>query len=168
MCMKRVCAWCKIDMGTKPIEGHSENAVTHGICAVCLDTFFQLRQSALIDILDRIEAPVIVIDSTVCVRSANTLAQRFLQKELPDIEGVITGDVVECSYAKLAGGCGTTSHCDGCMIRNTVQDTFLTGKSHLKVPARLLQGDADKNLEINLLLTTEKVNDVVLLRFELD
>lgn len=33
--LKRVCAWCKLDMGTVPSESHSEDSVTHGMCKVC-------------------------------------------------------------------------------------------------------------------------------------
>jgi hypothetical protein len=166
--MKRICAWCKIDMGTKLIDANFENTVTHGICPACLETNFQLRQSSLIDILDRLDTPVIVIDSTMCVCSANKQAQALLQKKLPDIVGVVAGEMLECVYSKLTGGCGNTTHCDGCMIRNTVTDTFQTGKSHLKIPAHLLQGTPDNNQEINLLLSTEKVKDVVLLRVNIN
>jgi len=165
--MKRVCAWCKIEMGTKPVEAPFEQTVTHGICPSCLETHFQLRQSTLIDVLDGLDAPVIIVDSTVCVRCANKQAQVLLNKVLPDIEGVVAGDVLECAYAKLSGGCGNTTHCDGCMIRKTVMDTYQTGESHLKIAAHLLQGTADNNQEVTLLLSTEKVNDVVLLRVDL-
>lgn len=165
--MRRICAWCKADLGTKPADPHFEHTVTHGICPACLETFFQLRQSALIEILDRLDAPVIVVDSTVCVRCANKQAQTLLHKTMPAIEGAVAGDVLECAYAKLSEGCGNTTHCDGCTIRNSVMDTFKTGESHLKIPTHLLQGSADDNQEVNLLLSTEKVNDMVLLRVDL-
>ena len=165
--MKRVCAWCKMDLGTKSVDANFDNFITHGICPACLETNFQLKQSTLIDILDRLDTPVIVFDSTMCVCSANKQAQAFLKKELPDITGFVAGEVLECAYSKLTGGCGNTTHCDGCMIRNTVTDTFQTGKSHLKIPAHLLRDTPDNNHEINVLLSTEKVKDVVLLRVDI-
>ena len=72
----------------------------------------------------------------------------------------------ECAYATLPGGCGNTIHCDGCTIRNTVMDTFQTGKSHLKKPAYRIHGIPDKNQEIHYLISTVKVKDVVLLRID--
>jgi hypothetical protein len=118
------------------------------------------------DYIDSLKAPVVVIDAVGCVKTANSQARSLLQKELPDIEGFRSGDVFECTFAMLPGGCGNTIHCDACTIRNTVMDTFRSGKSHLMTPAYLLRGISDSNQEINFLISTEKVNDVVLLRID--
>jgi hypothetical protein len=164
--MKKVCSWCKMDMGNVPSDFFSETAITHGICHKCFDNFFGPHKYNLLDFLDNLEAPVIVIDSTVRVMSANKQARELLKKESKDIEGVRGGDVFECAFAKLPGGCGNTVHCDACTIRNTVMDTFQTGKSHLKTPAYLLQGIPDNYQEIQFEISTEKVKDVVLLRID--
>jgi hypothetical protein len=85
---------------------------------------------------------------------------------MKDFVGFRGGDVFECAYASLPGGCGETIHCEACTIRNTVMDTFKTGKSHLKTPAYLLQGIPDNYHEIQFEISTEKVKDVVLLRID--
>jgi hypothetical protein len=164
--MKKVCSWCNIDMGTVSVESHFENAVTHGICRECVTTFFGPRQVNLIDFLDNLDAKVIVVNSKAIIANANKQARDFLHKESKEIEGFMGGDVFECAFAKLPGGCGNTIHCDGCTIRNTVMDTFQTGKNHLKIPAYLIQDTPDKNKEIHFLISTEKVMDVVLLRVD--
>jgi hypothetical protein len=165
--MKRVCAWCKIDLGAVKSEVFSEAAITHGICEKCAAKFLHPLRATLIEFLDSLAVPIVVVDSTVCVSSANKQAKTLLQKELPDIVGFLGGDVFECAYSKLPGGCGKTVHCVACTIRNTVTDTFQLGKSHLHVPAYLNQGTLDVNCnKIQLVISTEKVMDVVLLRID--
>lgn len=164
--MKRVCSWCKTEMGVVQTKDFSETAVTHGICEECLQTYFGPRQVNLMDFLDSLDATVIAVNSKAIVTSANKQAREFLHKESNEIEGFMGGDVFECAFAKLPGGCGNTIHCDGCTIRNTVMDTFLSGNSHLKTPAYLFRGTPEKNQEIQLLISTEKVKEVVLLRID--
>ena len=164
--MKKICSWCNLDMGTVSVDSYFENAITHGICSKCVDTFFGPQKVRLLDFIDGLNAAVVVVDETGSVTSANRQARALLQKELPDIEGCKGGDVFECAYANLPGGCGNTIHCDGCTIRNTVMDTFQTEMSHLNKPAVLIRGLPDKNQEIQYLISTEKVNDVVLLRID--
>jgi hypothetical protein len=118
------------------------------------------------DFLDGLDAPVLVVSSDVIVDYANKHTQDFLQKEMTYIEGFRGGDVFECAYAKLPEGCGKTIHCVACTIRNTITDTFKTGNSHLLTPAYLTQGKPDDTQEIKLLISTEKLADVVLLRID--
>lgn len=118
------------------------------------------------EFLDGLVAPVVVIDSLGNVNTANQKARALLQKELSDIEGFQGGNVFECAFAKLPEGCGKTIHCDGCTIRNTVMDTLHTGISHLKIPAGLSHGTTDNCAQMQLLISTEKINDVVMLRID--
>lgn len=93
-------------------------------------------------------------------------ARDILQKDLPEIEGLPGGVVFECVFAKLPDGCGKTIHCDGCTIRNTVMNTFMTGESHLKVPAGLSWGSTENQIELQFFISTEKVKEVVFLRID--
>jgi PAS domain-containing protein len=164
--MRKMCSWCKTGMGTVPSEFCSDADITYGICDECLNMHFGPRQVRFLDFIDSLNAAVVVIDETGSVNSANKKARELLNKELQYIEGFKGGDVFECAFAKLPGGCGETIHCDGCSIRNTVMDTFQTGKSHLKTPAFLFRGFPDNNNEIRFLISTEKVKDIVLLRID--
>jgi hypothetical protein len=90
----------------------------------------------------------------------------MLGKGSPEIEGHKGGDVFECAYARLPEGCGNTIHCSGCTIRRTVMETHKTGKSSLRVPATLNRNDPEDPDKITLLISTEKIADVVLLRID--
>jgi hypothetical protein len=132
----------------------------------CFGEVFGPQKYNFMDYLDSLDAPVIVIDSTVRVMNSNRHARELLNKEMGEIEGCRGGDVFECAFAKLPQGCGYTVHCEACAIRNTVMDTFQTGKSHMKEPAYLMQGLPDNYHEIQFEISTEKVKDVVLLRID--
>ncbi len=163
--MKRICAWCKIELGTMYLEDNSDD-ITHGICAKCKEKILGPQRVELMTFLDSLNVPIVVVDAVVNAETANKAARKILQKELPEIAGFPGGAVFECAYSKLPEGCGKTIHCSGCAIRNTVMDTFQTGNSHLEIQAPLTQGTPDKNQEVNLLISTEKVSDVVLLRID--
>lgn len=161
--MKKICSWCKTDLEVIPDKYHAEHAVTHGICSSCLNRLFEPAHFNLTEFLDHLEATVIAVTPAATVISANKQARDFLHKEPKEFEHRLGGDVFECAYAKLPGGCGNTIHCDGCTIRNTVIDTFRSGKCHFRTPAYLIQGRPDANQKIEFLISTEKVMDVVLL-----
>jgi PAS domain-containing protein len=118
------------------------------------------------DFLDGFGAPVLLVDSNGNIKTANKAVRQILNKDLPQIEGYKGGDVFECAHATLPGGCGKTVHCSGCAIRKTVMDTLNLGKSHEKVPAYLKQASRDGSQSFRLLISTEKVQDVVLLRID--
>lgn len=164
--MKKVCSWCKIEIGIVPDKSHLEHAVTYGICSQCLNILFEPHQFNLTEFLDHLDATVIAVTPNASVICANKRARDMLHKEENEIEGCLGGDVFECAYAKLPGGCGKTIHCDGCTIRNTVIDTFTSGHCHFKTPAYLIQGTPDSTHKVDLLISTEKIMDVVLLEID--
>ena len=164
--MKRVCGWCKTEIERISSEWASKDIITHGICDNCLFDTLRPLSGTLMDFLDGIDAPVLVVDARGSIRSANKQARGLLQKELPDIEGYSGGAVFECAYAGLPEGCGHTVHCNGCTIRNTVMDTLASGASHLNTPASLTRGTSDSNIEIPFLISTEKVKEFVFLRID--
>jgi len=164
--MKKVCSWCKKNLENVPSELFSDAVITHGICVDCLARHIGPQQSGLLEYIDGLAAPVLVVDTSGCVKTANRLARTLLQKELPEIEGFRGGDVFECAFATLPGGCGNSVHCDACTIRKTVMDTFQSGESHLMTPAYLLRGTPDNTQETSFLISTEKVDGIVLLRID--
>ena len=125
--MKRVCTWCKKDMGKVPSEDHSDSIITRGICKECTDKMLVQRAVDLRTFLDNLAAPVIVVDATGTASNANQQALTLLRMDLPDIKGSGSGNVFECMYAKRTEGCGKTIRCDGCTIMMTVTDTFQSG-----------------------------------------
>ena len=164
--MRQICAWCGKDLG-EPERGQGEQEViTHGICKDCAYHLFAQTGMPLLEYLDGLGVPVVVVDAEGTVKTANEQARTLLQKDLSKIEGYKGGDVFECPYAKLPEGCGDTIHCSGCTIRRTVMNTFQTGQSCQRVPADLNHETPDGVEEVPLLISTEKVRDVVLLRID--
>ena len=164
--MKRVCAWCKTELGNLSTGGVTDDTITHGICKKCKEYFFSNKRSEFNDFLDRLAAPVLVVNPEGIVTTANKNARFMLGKDLSQIEGELGGDVMECAYARLPGGCGNTVHCKSCTIRNTVMDTFETGKSRIKVPAYPDIQTPSGVQNIRFLISTEKAENFVLLRID--
>ena len=153
-------------MTSAPLEAAGDGAISHGICQECLETLFASMGDPLQDFLDSLGVPVLVTDDDVRVGGVSQQARDLLHKELADILGHLGGEVFECSFSRLPGGCGRTIHCSGCAIRNTVTDTHASGQSHVNVPAVLKRGEVEDSQQVDLLISTEKVRDKVLLRID--
>ncbi len=162
--MKRVCAWCGVDLGDSQSEVMSTRPITHGLCERCAHHMYAQLGLPLAEYIEGLDAPVVVVDGEGVARTANVRARAFLNKDLDQIEGELAGDVLECAYAMLPGGCGGTMHCSGCTIRNAVERTSTTGHSCVRIPATIdFQEDGGT---ADLLISTERAGDVVLLRVE--
>ncbi|MEI8348326.1 MAG: hypothetical protein WCG27_12725, partial [Pseudomonadota bacterium] len=116
--------------------------------------------------LNGLEVPIAVIDSDSRVQSATKSLENILGKTDPQIIGKLGGEVFECEYSYLPEGCGKTIHCNACTIRFAVMETFLNGRSQRSIPVYLNQKGSSRVKSLNLVISTEKVDDVVLLRIE--
>jgi len=164
--MRQVCAWCGKEMGDSSTDGESHKTITHGICDSCAYHLIAQAGMPLQEYLDGLNTPVLVVNGDGIVETANAHARAVLQKDLSQIVGQKGGDVFECTYARLPQGCGNTIHCAGCTIRRTVMHTHETGQSHTRVPAVLNWENEDERQRILFLISTEKVQDMVLLRID--
>jgi hypothetical protein len=166
--MIKVCSWCNKNLGAVPgTTGNNHEYVTsHGICHKCANKIFQKLGIELKIFLHSLDAPVVLVNGSGNVETANRKAQDLFKKNLSDIEGFKGGEIFECAYSELPEGCGKTIHCSGCTIRNAVMDTYKFGKSHKKTPAYLNTGDPQNPKKIDLLISTEKAGVFVLLRID--
>ncbi len=130
--MKRICAWCKKEIGSEKEAGPDE-LITHGICSLCVLKLTVDSPRTVRDILNFIKEPIFLIDAEGVVKDANNSASKMLGKEYSDIEDHLGGDAFECSYSKHDGGCGKTVHCKTCTIRNIVMDTLASGHGYMNV-----------------------------------
>jgi len=164
--MRRICAWCQTDLGEIESEANSENTITHGICPACATRLCSENGEPFMDFLDRLGVPVLLVGPDVNVLTGNKPARDLLGKGLGNIEGRRGGEVIECVHASQPGGCGQTVHCKSCTIRNTVLETFETGKSfeHVQAFPDIQLGEDVKTMSLEI--STEKVADVVLLRID--
>ena len=160
--MKQVCAWCGTQL-TKS-DSRREDEISYGICLPCANSVIIDVPNQLHDFLDQISVPVVLVSYEGVVKAANVSACAMLGKDLSRIEENLAGDVFECAYGLLPGGCGNTYHCSGCVIRKTVTNTHETGTSSHRVPATLKQTSPDNPQEIKFLISTEKFSDYVILK----
>ena len=157
------CPACHRDL---PLETTSPRAITGRICRECLDHLGARGGLPLLDFLDLLGVPVLVVDNDVVVTLANKPLLALLGKDLPQVKGQRGGDVFECAYAHLPGGCGKTIHCSGCAIRLAVTETFITGKSLRNVPAYLNRDTVTQMQQLGIVISTEKAWGMVLLRID--
>jgi PAS domain-containing protein len=164
--MRRICAWCRKELQGVDSQAGTENVITHGICRNCRDNILFQLGVELEAYLDSLQVPIVLVNREGIVVSVNNQAKTMLCKDLAEIKGYKGGEVFECAYARLPEGCGNTTHCSGCTIRRTVMETYGTGKSFLRVPATLNQNSPEDPKETNLLISTERIAELVLLRID--
>ena len=164
--MKKVCAWCKRELETLDTEHEQKFPITHGICETCAGNLLAQMGKPLLDFLDSLEVPILLIESGPLVCTGNKHARNLLNKQLSEIEGRRGGEVIECAYAKRPEGCGNTVHCKSCTIRITVLETFASGRSYVRVPAYPDIQTVSGVKTMRFLITTERVGVFVLLRIE--
>jgi hypothetical protein len=157
-----MCAWCKSELETDsgvPDGGEARTV----ICPSCAENMLYQDGVDLQLYLDSLPVPVVLVDSNGRVKTANINALLLLNKNLTEIRGNLGGDVFECRYARLPGGCGKTVHCSGCTIRQSVNETFSTGKP---VVNRLAYISGHSSRRLSLSISTELINGAVFLRVE--
>jgi PAS domain-containing protein len=164
--MKRICAWCRKELHGIDSQAGAGNVITHGICKNCRDNIMFQLGVELESFLNSLNVPIVLVNQEGTVVTVNNQAKAMLRKDLPEIKGYRGGEVFECAYARLPEGCGNTLHCSGCTIRRTVMQTYETGKGFLRVPAALNKNTPEEPVKMNLLISTEKLTDLVLLRID--
>jgi len=164
--MDKICAWCGNKINKTKSSHQADNDISHGMCEDCADNLLFQWGVDIKKYIEKLNIPVVIVDSEGVVNEANSVAKNFLNKDIAQIKGFKGGDVFECAYSRLPGGCGNTVHCSGCTIRNTVMKTYETGKSSFRVKAYLKMYKPDRPQDIRFLISTIKINDVVLLAIE--
>jgi len=165
--MKIICAWCEKEIEDPEEQaGTSKYEVSHGICLSCKERFLSNEEYTLERFLNRLDAPVLVVNREGVVVLANQSALDHLGKGMDEVKGYRGGEVMECAYAALPGGCGHTVHCVACTIRNNVMETFETAECKRRVPAYLNQvGEKGREI-VDYLISTERLDEFVLLRID--
>ena len=164
--MRRICAWCGIDLDSGERASYHGEPITHGICDACRPLVLQRGGSTLRRFLERLREPVLLVTEDVVVEAANASACAAIGKRFVEMEGRLGGAVLECEYAQQPGGCGGTIHCAACQIRSSVRRTFDTGEALLRVEAYQDARTSDGVQRRRLLISTEKVDRKVLLRVD--
>jgi hypothetical protein len=165
--MEAICARCGEELKPEAKEPYSEPVVSQGLCEQCSYHLLAQKGMPLLEYLDGLGAPVAVVDGDRRVRAANKQLCGLLHQDLSSIEGKRGGEVFECAYAQLPEGCGQTIHCSACAAKRTVMETYHTGVSRERVPACLQEGTPDNPRRVELLISTERIANYVLVRIDM-
>jgi hypothetical protein len=158
------CSRCETQMAGPDVV--TLNPVTANLCPRCVD-YFELREVAdICQYLENLPAPILVMDGDGVIRGANSLACKTVSKDLPHILNRRGGDVFECAYARLPGGCGGTVHCSGCTIRKAILDTLSTGQPLSGISVEVLQVVEGKDRKVKLRISTQRMANCVLLQID--
>ena len=159
------CGWCQatIREGVEPTL-----PVSHGICPACLARLKgEMSGEEVTTFLDELPVPVLTVDDSGRIRSANVAAERMLGKPRVELESLLGGEVMQCAFAALPGGCGQTEHCVACIVRRTVMATHETREPQDHVPAFLMHPDGQGGtVRRNYVVSTWYVDGRVLLRLD--
>jgi PAS domain-containing protein len=161
--MKVVCAWCK-----KVLTGDATggNSVFHGICPECLNRLVSAGPAInLRDLLDRLDFSVVVTDGSVTIQLANRTAEQVFGRTTSELENTDVGFAIECQHAQ-AGQCGRTEHCAGCLLRQTLQETYADGKPRYGVYSEHEVLTPEGTVPKRLRFSTTRVGDAVILAIE--
>ena len=164
--IRQVCMYCNRFLGEIDSHGQETIKISHGICTDCLPIFRAEDGQPFGDFLDSLPGPVFVVDSDGHILGANAAGRKTVPEDFEKMRGRFCGEVFSCSNAEMPGGCGQTVHCKTCTIRRCVTETFETGMPHFQVPAYMDLGDRVNIKTVRYLITTEKVEDYVLLLIE--
>jgi len=161
--MKTVCSFCNavIHEGDSP-----DDPVSHGVCESCYRKILTKHGFNIRKFLDMLEAPVFLVDDDVNILAANSLAIATVKKPVAQISGNICGRVLDCINAFLQPGCGKTTFCPDCTIRSSVNETYATGHTVNRRPALLTHRTHDTEKMVQILVSTRKDGEIVLLRLE--
>ncbi len=164
--MKRVCAWCKKEFSPKDSQPQSA-VVTHGICDACRAFFESNTPKPLHAFLNGFPAPILCMDGNARVIAANEAACTLLGRSHDEVAQVMCGDVIQCRWARLPGGCGQTEHCLGCTVRLLVEQIMDSGQSLIGQPAHFERKHLDGTVKrTNLVVSAERQGDLVLMRID--
>lgn len=164
--MRSVCAWCGVVLRPSGHAAGASEPITHGICRPCAEAMLADMTAPVDTSLDRLPAPILVVDSDVTIVGANHQALDALAKPLEEVAGRRGGDAIACQSSHLPGGCGRQVCCRSCAIRRTVTDTHSTGVARRAVPAYADVETPAGPRRMDLLISTEKLGDLVLLRID--
>ena len=164
--VRHICFFCNAEIGAAGKSSRNDEEISHGLCPNCVPKFMAGHGCQFAEFLDTLPAPIFVVDDNVRILGANLEGLQHIGKSADEIQLRLSGEVFECRHAKEPGGCGQTIHCKTCTIRNAVTKTAQTGKACIRVPAYMDLGSIIQERTVRFLISTEKVNDVILLRID--
>ncbi len=165
--MKRSCICGETDLFTTKGRERSSRYITGGICRSCLQKLTSRPGEYGTTFLSHFDSPILLMQPDprkVC--NANRSACDLFGKDLFRIQEHRGGEVFDCVHSFTEEGCGKDMHCEDCRIRNTIVETFTTGKAFNRVAATLEIRKGGEISAYRMVISTEKVGSLALLRID--
>jgi len=127
-----------------------------GRAKIVSDHKLSAKKSELATIYENAPLIMLLMDKERRIQKANGYLGNFVGSPVEELLGKRGGSALQCiHHLDDPRGCGFGPHCDDCTIRNTLKDTFKTGKSHHQVEANLsiMEGNKSKR-ELTFLVST--------------
>jgi PAS domain-containing protein len=164
--MQKICILCnrEYEVGNMQVQGPEPGQ--ENLCVACRTNICAAKKFTLAEYLETLPVPVFSVNADGIIELANRSAAGYFGKDVQRMQGARGGDVFECAYARLPGGCGKTIHCSACAVRRAVMHTFETGESLYRQPACINRIKSEVPEKINFYVTTIKYNQFVVLSIE--
>jgi len=82
------------------------------------------------EVIDNIPILTVIVNNDVRVLNTNKAFSEQIEQYRLNFRDELLGNVVRCMHAiESKGNCGKTPNCKGCVVRNSVNETFETGKN---------------------------------------
>lgn len=108
-------------------------------------------------ILDTLPVPVFVVDNDVRIHDLNIAASQFFGVRKREIFGMRGGDALHClNSLATAEGCGRSSMCESCIIRNCVTSS-LSGNSSSRRRMKFGVANGKEQEDLDLLVTANRL-----------
>ena len=108
-------------------------------------------------ILDTLPVPVFVVDNDIRVQDLNIAASQMFGVNKREIYKMRGGDALHCLNSfQAAEGCGRSSVCEDCIIRNSVR-SGLEGEGVSRKRMKFRVGTAGSTVELDLLITANRL-----------
>ncbi|WP_430813854.1 PAS domain S-box protein [Carboxylicivirga sp. RSCT41] len=102
---------------------------------------------------------LVLINDEGKVVNINRTGLDFIGKRKEEVLNRLTGEVFNCNnaWSEEKVVCGFGLNCHHCPLRNCVRDTFETGKSHIREEGSLIVRRDDRDVKLDLLISTSIV-----------
>lgn len=111
-------------------------------------------------IFENAAVALIVVDSDARIKLINKAGEELVGQDIVDVKGKLAGETFRCVHAFINEYvvCGNNKECAHCSLRNTLQDTYNTGKNYYKVQGNLEIKDKDSTYDLVLLISSSLLN----------
>ncbi len=156
---KTICSNCGRDLAPRETLDDPDRA--YGICPKCEEHFNRQLDQDLVRFLETLPHPTLLVNQELRVVAYNENCLRNFCNGTPKPKGLRGGEFMGCQNAFLPQRCGETAACLDCAIRRAAVQTLKTGKPQRNTRAHLTRREGDRKVRLELLVSTDKLGDLV-------